>query len=120
MARAVNYTAKRCAEHLVNAFLWNSTPEGSEFWADVCSRIKQIGRDGITHASGHVAVKSARAASQLLAELTREEVNKARITARLLVSAFTWGDTDEGHEFWSEVHGRILEIAHDQRKWEPK
>lgn len=39
--------AERAADGLDNGFNWDDTAEGSDFWAGVCNRLRQIARDRI-------------------------------------------------------------------------
>jgi len=41
------HESSKAADHLISAFGWSDTAEGSDFWQGVYERLIQISRDGV-------------------------------------------------------------------------
>lgn len=52
----------------------------------------------------------------LRAEELREKAEMTRALSHDLQSAFVWEDTDDGHEYWSNVNKRLLWLLYKLEK----
>jgi hypothetical protein len=97
--------------YVASAFVWRKTEEGNAFWSAVNNKWV-----------AHLELKFKRGESEVapwlvqlvewlgpinatafLNNLTRVEEIKHYKQANLLTSAFSWGDTDEGADFWAAL-----------------
>ena len=44
-------------------------------------------------------------------KFTKEEIKEAGRIADTLISWVEWRKTDEGHDYWNNVHDKLLDIA---------
>jgi hypothetical protein len=43
----------------------------------------------------------------------RYDPNNALFVAQALIVAFDWGETEEGQDYWSNVHDSLLRVAYN-------
>lgn len=107
----VNYVASEAAYCICHGFEWAKTPEGASFWRDVVARLEQIGNDGVIK-PGWIIYRGMDVVNQIRDLHDRQKItNNARKAADYLGSAFAWGQSDEGDDFWREVRDRLIEEA---------
>jgi len=123
-------------ELLIEAFVWGDTPQGHDYWSDLHASERMtpqataILRDWVARydrgerpaSSGGGDGGSAHGAGAMPTGFLPDVAQQALDgDTNQLISAFVWGDSQQGHDYWSDIHsagGRIPpDAAAHLREW---
>jgi hypothetical protein len=102
-------TAYEISNGILNAFDWHKWNKGHSFWSDVYDKLRNISFT-TTKRIRSPAVKKPVVWNDIFTTskaATPEE--QAKVVADALLSAFVWGNTREGSNYWDDI---IFELNH--------
>lgn len=95
------------AGEIAHAFDWSKTAEGTDFWTTLCKRLRDIGNG---NSSIYVCDPQRGTDGDL-----KPVPYRALSAAEHLRSAFEWGTTREGYDFWASINARLLQLSAEGR-----
>lgn len=89
---------ERLIELVQTGFVWSDTKQGGTYWEQVISALTRLKESEVKMTERDL-------------DLTSYE--GAPGCAKLLMTAFTWSSSPNGHEYWSEVHTNLKHVKQD-------
>jgi hypothetical protein len=99
-------------EYLTGAFIWSATAEGVAFWTEISndwtSHLEFVADQSTSCVGAHWLVPLVDwlgpvNATAFFNNLTYADELKHSKQSNLITCAFSWGDTDEGADFWARL-----------------